>query len=58
MAGYDGYRMSNNAVQAYEDGEMLMSKWTKTAIIASTKEQVMDGGASLKCSLQVLRKFR
>lgn len=32
-AGYHGYSMSNNAVAAYEDGEMPLSKWTKTAIL-------------------------
>ncbi len=57
MAGYNGYKMSNNAVQAYEDGEMLMSKWTKTAIIANIKEQADDGEVSLKCSLTVLKKI-
>lgn len=33
MAGYHGYSMSNNAVNAYEDGEKPISKWTKTDII-------------------------
>lgn len=33
MAGYNGYSMSNNAVAAYESGEMPLSKWTKTAIL-------------------------
>lgn len=33
MAGYNGYSMSNNAVAAYADGEMPLSKWTKTAIL-------------------------
>ena len=33
MAGYCNYSMSNNAVDAYESGEMPMSKWTKTAIL-------------------------
>lgn len=31
--GYNGYSMSNNAVNAYENGEMPYSKWTKTEII-------------------------
>ena len=31
--GYHGYSMSNNAKEAYENGEMPLSKWTKTAII-------------------------
>lgn len=33
MAGYNGYSMSNNAVNAYESGEMPYSKWTKEDII-------------------------
>lgn len=32
MAGYNGWSMSNNAVEAYESGEKPLSKWTKTAI--------------------------
>lgn len=28
-SGYSGYSMSNRAVDAYEDGEMPLSKWTK-----------------------------
>ena len=32
MAGYHGYAMSNNAVQAYEDGEKPLSKWTKKTL--------------------------
>lgn len=33
MAGYHGYSMSNNAVSAYADGEMPLSKWTKAEIL-------------------------
>lgn len=33
MAGYNGWSMSNNAVQAYEDGEMPLSKWTKKTLV-------------------------
>ena len=38
MSGYYGYSMSNNAVAAYEDGEMPISKWTKSAILAAARE--------------------
>ncbi len=38
MAGYNGYSMSNNAVAAYLDGEMPLSKWTKAAIIKAIFE--------------------
>lgn len=37
-AGYSGYSMSNNAVAAYEDGEMPLSKWTKSAILSELAE--------------------
>ena len=37
-AGYHGYSMSNNAVDAYENGEMPLSKWTKKAILAELQE--------------------
>lgn len=39
MAGYRGYSMSNNAYDAYMDGERPMSKWTKTDIIAVLRRE-------------------
>lgn len=30
-SGYIGYSMSRRAAEAYEDGEMPKSKWTKKA---------------------------
>ena len=33
MAGYNGYSMSNNAVNAYANGERPLSKWTKADIL-------------------------
>lgn len=33
MAGYRGYSMSNNAINAYRNGEMPFSKWTKDDIL-------------------------
>lgn len=33
MAGYRGYSMSNNAYDAYTNGEMPASKWTKEAML-------------------------
>lgn len=38
MAGYNGFSMSNNAVAAYADGEMPLSKWTKAAILEAIFE--------------------
>lgn len=37
-SGYSGYSMSNRAVDAYEDGEMPLSKWTKKMIINEVVE--------------------
>lgn len=37
-SGYSGYSMSNRAVDAYEDGEMPLSKWTKKMIISEVVE--------------------
>lgn len=36
-SGYSGYSMSNNAANAYENGEMPLSKWTKEDIIDDVK---------------------
>ncbi len=36
--GYNGYSMSNNAVAAYESGEMPISKWTKNAILETLED--------------------
>ncbi len=33
MAGYHNYSMSNNAVQAYSDGEKPLTKWTKSELL-------------------------
>lgn len=58
MAGYHGFSMSNNAVEAYQHGEKPRSKWTKTAIIEELIEQeapqeVID--AARRTPLNVLR---
>ena len=39
MAGYNGWSMSNNAIEAYENGEKPLSKWTKTDIFEAIEEQ-------------------
>lgn len=38
MAGYSGYSMSNNAVDAYECGKRPLSKWTKASILEMLAE--------------------
>lgn len=37
-SGYIGYSMSRRAAEAYEDGEMPKSKWTKKAMVAAIKD--------------------
>ena len=46
MAGYYGYSMSNNAVDAYDNGEKPKSKWTKTAMLDAIKEMFEEGEVS------------
>lgn len=41
-SGYSGWAMSNRAREAYENGEMPKSKWTKAAILGGIAE-VIDG---------------
>ena len=40
--GYSGYSMSNRAEEAYEEGQMPLSKWTKKLIIDRCEEVVRD----------------
>jgi len=37
-SGYNGYSMSNRAVEAYSNGEKPLSKWTKAEIISAVSE--------------------
>lgn len=53
MAGYNGWSMSNNAVEAYSNGEKPLSKWTKADIFDTIEEQKIK----LKCSIDKLRKL-
>ena len=53
MAGYSGWSMSNNAVDAYDEGERPLSKWTKAEILYEIKEQEVE----LQCSMEKLRKI-
>lgn len=52
MAGYFGYSMSNNAVEAYENGSKPFSKWTKADIL----ELIEDENLELNCSIDKLKK--
>lgn len=51
MAGYNGWSMSNNAVEAYENGEMPLSKWDKKAILDAIEYEDLE----LKCSFDKMR---
>lgn len=42
MAGYNGYSMSNNAVNAYANGEKPYSKWTKADILDEIPSELKD----------------
>lgn len=56
MAGYHNFSMSNNAVDAYENGEMPLSKWSKKAILAAVAAAAPDALPLLSnCPLAVLR---
>lgn len=56
MAGYHNFSMSNNAVDAYENGEMPLSKWSKKAILAAVADAAPDALPLLSsCPLAVLR---
>lgn len=54
MAGYNGWSMSNNAVDAYENGEKPLSKWRKSDIFEAIEE---TEEIELKCSIEKLRKL-
>lgn len=53
MAGYNGWSMSNNAIEAYENGEKPLSKWTKVDIFNAIESQEVE----LKCSMEKLREL-
>lgn len=50
--------MSNNAVEAYESGEMPLSKWTKAAILDAVQTTVDEGEAVIGFNLDLLRKVK
>lgn len=47
MAGYYGWSMSNNAVDAYENGRKPLSKWTKRDILFCLEERLDREDVSL-----------
>ena len=55
-SGYCGYSMSKRAVQAYESGEMPISKWTKREILDELSNQDFDDPLLKKMTLAELRR--
>lgn len=53
-SGYSGFSMSRRAVEAYDNGEMPISKWTKKAIFESIDDCYEE--SELPFSLDVLKK--
>lgn len=57
MAGYNGYSMSNNAVDAYGNGQMPLSKWTKTEILNAIADNDYDVNKFKKIKLALLKEY-
>ena len=56
-SGYSGYSMSNRAVEAYADGEMPLSKWTKDVIIRTVRRIVREDAIEPKFDISKLQKY-
>lgn len=60
MSGYNGFSMSNNAVDAYHNGEMPLSQWTKKAIIYRYHEVVAENDCEVynlsKVAVKILKE--
>lgn len=62
MAGYSGFSMSNNAVDAYDNGEKPLSKWSKAEILQEIRIYAKENNINIdmeklnKVSLPVLRE--
>lgn len=54
MAGYNGFSMSNNAVDAYTNGERPLSKWSKSDLLEEY-DNVCDESDLKKYDLSKLR---
>ena len=51
-SGYDGYRMSKRAAEAYGNGERPLSRWTKKELLAAIRDERIR-----KYSLPVLKSY-
>ena len=54
--GYLGSSMSVRAAEAYEQGEMPISRWTKTAIIQAVKDYCFDFDLAYDPDIENIRK--
>lgn len=54
-SGYYGFSMSNNAVDAYADGEMPLSKWTKYEILRKVEKFLVENNEA-PFSMDILKK--
>lgn len=57
MSGYCGSRMSNNAVVAYDSGEMPVTQWDKETILDNIRDVYGDEAAQ-HCSSLTLSELR
>lgn len=57
MAGYYNFSMSNNAVEAYSNGEMPLSKWTKAEIISEIEKQKRNGEIEINFDIKLAQKL-
>lgn len=53
MAGYHNFSMSNNALEAYSNGERPLSKWTKEKMIQEIQYQEME----IEFDINLLKKL-
>lgn len=56
-SGYVGWSMSQRAYQAYEDGEMPLSKWNKKLIIEAIQQKVEDEELVIKFDIELFKKL-
>lgn len=58
MAGYKGFSMSNNAVEAYESGEMPLSKWTKAEMLEAAEKTIKADELKVDFNFELLKKVK
>lgn len=58
MSGYRGYSMSNNAFEAYLNGEMPLSKWLKTNLIEAIEDVLEDKANIVKFKKLTVKQLK